>query len=49
MALLRRFRMIDRDLRQKGWLAGRDHADTATSSPARTLGIVGFGAMSARR
>ena len=27
MALLRRFRMVDRDLRQQGWLAGRDHAD----------------------
>ena len=27
MALLRRFRTMDRDLRQQGWLAGRDHAD----------------------
>ena len=34
MALLRRFRQVDRDLRQKGWLAGRDHADQAASSPA---------------
>ena len=27
MARLRRFRMMDRDLRQQGWLAGRDHAE----------------------
>ena len=27
LALLRRFRSMDRDLREKGWLAGRAHAD----------------------
>ena len=43
MALLRRFRMMDRDLRQKGWLAGRDHADKTHELQGRTLGIVGAG------
>ncbi|TIR75694.1 MAG: dehydrogenase, partial [Mesorhizobium sp.] len=28
LALLRRFRMMDRDLRAKGWLAGREHANS---------------------
>ncbi len=27
LALLRRFRLVDRDLRAKGWLAGREHAN----------------------
>ena len=43
MALLRRFRMMDRDLRQTGWLAGRDHADKAHELHGRTLGVVGAG------
>ena len=43
MALLRRFRMMDRDLRQRGWLAGRDHADKAHELNGRTLGVVGAG------
>ena len=43
MALLRRFRMMDRDLRQHGWLAGRDHADKAHELHGRTLGVVGAG------
>ena len=43
MALLRRFRMMDRDLRQRGWLAGRDHADKAHELHGRTLGVVGAG------
>ena len=43
MALLRRFRMMDRDLRQKGWLAGRDHADKTHELHGRTLGVVGAG------
>ncbi|MBX3532615.1 MAG: dehydrogenase [Rhizobiaceae bacterium] len=42
-ALLRRFRIIDRDLRQKGWDAGRFHADFTRDLQGMTLGIVGFG------
>jgi D-3-phosphoglycerate dehydrogenase / 2-oxoglutarate reductase len=43
MALLRRFRMVDRDLRGKGWLAGRDHAEKTQELAGRTLGVVGLG------
>jgi D-3-phosphoglycerate dehydrogenase len=43
MALLRRFRTMDRDLRQRGWLAGRAHADKAHELQGRTLGVVGAG------
>lgn len=45
MALLRRFRRVDRDLRQKGWLAGRSHADDGHDLSGRAIGIVGFGAV----
>lgn len=45
MALLRRFRAMDRDLRSKGWLAGRDHAEKTQELAGRTLGIVGFGSV----
>lgn len=45
MALLRKFRRVDRDLRQKGWLAGRDHANDGNDLSGRTIGIVGFGAV----
>lgn len=43
LALLRRFRSMDRDLRSKGWLAGRVHSDHALDLGGRTLGIVGMG------
>lgn len=43
LALLRRFRMVDRDLRVGGWLAGRAHADHGGDLLGRTLGIVGMG------
>jgi D-3-phosphoglycerate dehydrogenase len=43
LALLRRFRAVDRDLRSKGWFAGRAHADHALDLGGRTLGIVGMG------
>jgi D-3-phosphoglycerate dehydrogenase / 2-oxoglutarate reductase len=43
MALLRRFRAMDRDLRQNGWLAGRAHADHTHELQGRTLGVVGAG------
>jgi D-3-phosphoglycerate dehydrogenase len=45
MALLRRFRRVDRDLRAKGWLAGREHAISGNDLAGRTVGIVGFGAV----
>lgn len=43
LALLRRFRPMDRDLRGKGWLTGRAHSDHAVDLGGRTLGIVGMG------
>lgn len=43
MMLLRRFRMVDSDLRSKGWLAGREHSNDGHDIGGRTLGIVGFG------
>lgn len=45
LALARRFRMIDRDLRHDGWLAGRAHADRTHELHGQTLGIVGYGAV----
>jgi D-3-phosphoglycerate dehydrogenase len=43
MALLRGFRMVDRDLRGAGWLAGRAHAEQGRELAGKTLGIVGMG------
>ncbi|MGC4026869.1 MAG: hydroxyacid dehydrogenase [Mesorhizobium sp.] len=43
MMMLRRFRMVDTDLRSKGWLAGREHSNDGHDIGGRTLGIVGFG------
>ncbi len=45
LALLRRFRAMDRDLRAAGWLAGRDHANSARELAGKTMGIVGMGAV----
>ena len=45
LALLRRFRMVDRDLRAKGWLAGREHANSNSELAGKTIGIVGLGAV----
>jgi len=45
MALLRKFRSVDGDLRQKGWLAGRDHAVAGHDLSDRRMGIIGFGAV----
>lgn len=45
MALLRKFRRVDGDLRQKGWLAGREHAIAGNDLSGRTMGIIGFGAV----
>ncbi|NEK20265.1 hydroxyacid dehydrogenase [Rhizobium leguminosarum] len=43
LALLRRFRLMDRELRQSGWAAGRTQSDTAVDLAGRTMGIVGMG------
>lgn len=43
LALLRRFRQVDGDLRGKGWNAGRDHSYRANDLGGRTIGIIGFG------
>ncbi|NKL36016.1 dehydrogenase [Rhizobium leguminosarum bv. viciae] len=43
LALLRRFRLMDRELRQSGWVAGRAQSDTAVDLAGRTIGIVGMG------
>lgn len=45
MALLRKFRLVDRDLRKIGWLAGREHANDGSDLSGRTMGIIGFGAV----
>jgi D-3-phosphoglycerate dehydrogenase / 2-oxoglutarate reductase len=43
LALARRFRAIDTDLRQKGWLAGRAHSLSARELHGATMGIIGMG------
>ena len=43
--LLHRFRLLDRDLRAKGWLAGREYSLSNHDLAGRTLGIVGMGAV----
>lgn len=43
MAVLRRFRIIDRDLRQHGWLAGREHSVHTSELAGKTIGIIGMG------
>ncbi|BCH32239.1 dehydrogenase [Mesorhizobium sp. L-8-10] len=43
LALLRRFRVMDTDLRGRGWLAGRAHSDHTNELAGRTMGIVGLG------
>lgn len=45
LALLRRFRLVDRDLRQAGWTMARAHADLGNDLAGRTMGIVGMGAV----
>ncbi|QND62502.1 hydroxyacid dehydrogenase [Mesorhizobium loti] len=45
LALLRQFRRVDRDLRGKGWLAGREHANANIELAGKTIGIVGLGAV----
>jgi len=43
LALARRFRIIDCNLRSQGWSSARDHAITTTEISGRTLGLVGMG------
>lgn len=43
MAVLRRFRVIDRDLRQHGWLAGREHSVHTSELAGKTIGVIGMG------
>lgn len=43
MTLLRRFRVVDRDLRAHGWNAARRHADLTRDLDGLKIGIVGFG------
>jgi D-3-phosphoglycerate dehydrogenase / 2-oxoglutarate reductase len=43
LALTRRFRMIDDDLRRAGWFAGRAHAERAGEITGLTMGIIGMG------
>lgn len=45
IALLRRFRLLDRDLRAKGWLAAREYSLSNHDLSGRTIGIVGMGAV----
>ncbi len=45
LALARRFRDIDADLRLRGWSAARAHAEATIEIAGRTIGIVGFGAV----
>ncbi|ESY71254.1 hydroxyacid dehydrogenase [Mesorhizobium sp. M0051] len=45
LALLRNFRVVDRDLRARGWLAGREHANANSELAGKTIGIVGLGAV----
>jgi D-3-phosphoglycerate dehydrogenase len=43
MALARRFRVIDRELRSTGWHAARAHADATHEISGKTLGLIGLG------
>ncbi|HVW54367.1 MAG TPA: hydroxyacid dehydrogenase [Rhizobiaceae bacterium] len=43
MALLRRFRVIDRDLREHGWQKAREHTILGNELAGKTIGIVGMG------
>lgn len=43
MALLRRFRVLDRELRSEGWAVARRQADLTRELDGLTLGVVGFG------
>ena len=43
LALLRRYPEVNRDLRDKGWSAGRAHADAGRELSGKTMGVLGMG------
>lgn len=43
LALLRKFRLVDRDLRTRGWNVAREHSYVLSDLTGLTLGIVGMG------
>ncbi|WP_274628789.1 NAD(P)-dependent oxidoreductase [Arvimicrobium flavum] len=43
IALLRRFRQVDGDLRSRGWLVAREHSNSGADLTGKTMGIVGMG------
>lgn len=43
LTLARRFRLIDGELRTKGWNESRQHAATATELGGKTMGLIGVG------
>jgi D-3-phosphoglycerate dehydrogenase len=43
LALLRKFRLVDRDLRTAGWNAAREHSYVLSDLSGLTLGIIGMG------
>jgi D-3-phosphoglycerate dehydrogenase len=43
LALLRKFRIVDRDLRTNGWNAAREHSYVLSDLSGLTLGIIGMG------
>ncbi|MFO0991482.1 MAG: NAD(P)-dependent oxidoreductase [Hyphomicrobiales bacterium] len=45
IALLHRFRLLDRDLRAKGWLEAREYSLSNHDLAGRAIGIVGMGAV----
>jgi D-3-phosphoglycerate dehydrogenase len=45
LMLSRRFRLVDRDLRMRGWTAGRSYSDFGRDLAGRRMGIVGMGSV----
>jgi D-3-phosphoglycerate dehydrogenase len=43
LALARRFRRVDHDLRSNGWICAREHAVSTSEIRGKTLGIIGLG------
>ncbi|MGJ8627329.1 MAG: NAD(P)-dependent oxidoreductase [Sulfitobacter sp.] len=43
LALLRKYSMVNNDLRTVGWEAGRHHSNAGRELSGRTVGILGFG------
>lgn len=45
IALLRRFRLLDRDVRSKGWFPAREYSLTNHDLAGKTIGLIGVGAV----